>query len=155
MEDENNTTNGNGNGNGNSDKYRPFEFFKKKQLKEDETKSDDQLKNEYLQLDEETKIKFIKKAESKFDKHNDVDSLSMNNCLSKYLSHDELELLVKSYGLPDLTFAKSAKQFYARNYVTDYGNYNEKLKEFDSLPDKNDILDAYFEVSLDKNSFFD
>jgi hypothetical protein len=152
MEDENNTTNGFEN----TDKYRPFEHFKKKkQSKEEETKSDEQLKNEYLNLDEEAKLKFIKKAETKYDKHNDVDSLNMNNCLSKYLSHEELELLLKSYGLPDLTLSKSAKQFYARNYVTDYGNYNDKLKEFDSLPDKNDILEAYYEVSLEPYSCFE
>lgn len=61
----------------------------------------------YEDLKDKKKLKFIKQAESKFDEV--FGKSTPENNLSKYFTKDEVEILLKSYGLPE-HLPKYAKQ---------------------------------------------
>ncbi len=58
-----------------------------------------QLKEEWKLLDDKKLLKFIKKAEKDFDDTNAF--VDRDSCISRHISIKELEILLKSYGMPE------------------------------------------------------
>ncbi len=86
--------------------YSPVNYYiAKKQSSEngDETdaKSEADLRQEYKNLSNKKMLKFIKKAEKHFDNDHENDGDEKTDFLPKYLTANELEILLKSYGMPE------------------------------------------------------
>ena len=85
-----------------SKKYQPLEIFVKKQLKKtEENTNEEDIRRSWFTLSDDKKLKFIKKAENKFDEDHESIDITHENRFSINLTSKELDILLKSYNFPE------------------------------------------------------
>ncbi|CAF0897620.1 unnamed protein product [Brachionus calyciflorus] len=138
--------------------FKPFDlFYEKKFPNEENAESLEEATKEWNTLENKKKLKFIKKAEKKYD--SSLEENPDTPPFHTFLSSRELDILMKSYGLPDKLPANSKlyyikkKQDEAQNNIQDDQRLDEVLKnsrieaenEFKNFTEaeKNALLDEY------------
>ncbi|RNA21277.1 hypothetical protein BpHYR1_050113 [Brachionus plicatilis] len=115
--------------------FKPFDLFMEKKFpNEENAESLEEAENKWNSLDPSKKLKFIKKAEKKYDAYIQENPES-HVTFSSLLSYRELEILFKSYGLPDKLQQNSKMYFFkikqdeARKNLEDPSELESVLRE--------------------------
>lgn len=95
----------------------------------------------YTTLSDKKKLRYIKKAEKNYDSY-DFSKEEVKPRFSYFLSKQETELLLKSYGLPDLV-PSSLSGFFFKKALNTTGNTNVKME---------DVFRLYREMSAEEKN---
>lgn len=113
--------------------FKPFDIFYEKNFpNEENAESIEEATKQWNELKSKKRLKFIKKAEKKYDSH--VEKNPDEPPFHTYLSAKELEMLLKSYGLPEKMLQNSKlyyikkKQDEAQSNLEDDANLDEVLR---------------------------
>lgn len=103
-------------------KFAPFEIFFEKNRDEFTEKystlfiAKTKSRTAYLNLNDKKKLKYIKKAEERYDQYHFEDNMEVKPLFSSLLTKADLKLLMDSYGLPETISQTAHGYFYQKRY---------------------------------------
>lgn len=148
--------------------FKPCEVYASKkasQVTEEVEKVDEnELKNKYFQLNDKKMLKFIRKAEKKYDSYVEEHVDEILPPFGEYLSKREMALLLKAYGMPEKPAVNSRQALITKlkNEAIEANKVEEK-KAFQyatelynqlSNEEKNNFLDEYHHMLNEYNEEF-
>ena len=143
--------------------FKPVDVYCSKKAKKLENADENELRIEYFKLDDSKTLKFIKKAESKYDSHVEQNPDEILPPFSDFLSRREVNLLFKHYGMPEKPAANSRQAMLTRfkheaqeQNPDDKNIYQTAIDRYNALSteEKNNSLNEYQQTLNEYNEEF-